>query len=331
MRYCYRPLEPSAACYDPSFSLANGRVNTRTAPIQKKFAEALDDLIAQVKQDRSILAAILCGILSHDTVWEKSDIDLALITIDDKKLESAHLALYADGVNVHAFLMPRADFRTMVEGAIRNSFMHSLLAKGRLLYTHDETIAALCEKLHEIGERDTQLQLLSAATQALPPLYKAHKFFLTRGDLDYTALWILYAATPLARIEVIGARLLAEREVIQQAMKLNPAFFKTVYTDLLNAKKTRKGVQAALDAIDGYVSERAAKLFRPLLDHLEEVGEARSCTEIEAYFKRNFNVEGVTTACEYLADQGLIGKASTPIQITRKSNVLLQELAFFKS
>jgi len=306
-------------------------VTTSTAPIQKKFTEALDDLIAQVKQDRSILAAILCGSLSHDTVWAKSDIDLALITIDDKKVDSAHLALYAGGVNVHAFLMPRAEFRTTVEGAVRNSFTHSLLAKGRLLYTHDETIASLCARLHEIGERDTQVQLLNAATYALPPLYKAHKWFLTRGDLDYTALWILYTATPLARIEVIGARLLADREVIPQAMKLNPSFFKTVYTDLLNAKKTRKSVQAALDAIDGYLSERAATLFRPVLDHLQEAGEARSCTEIEAHFKRNFNVEGVTTACEYLADQGLIGKASTSIQLTKKSNVILQELAFFKS
>jgi len=306
-------------------------VSTSTKPIQKQFTEALDDLIAQVKQDRSILAAILCGSLSHDTVWEKSDIDLALVTIDDKKVESAHVALYASGMNVHAFLMPRTEFRKTVEGAVRNSFMHSLLAKGRLLYTHDETIANLCAKLNEIGERDTQIQLFSAATQALPPLYKAHKWFVTRGDLDYTALWILYAATPLARVEVIGARLLADREVVPQAMKLNPAFFKTIYADLLNAKKTRKSVQAALDAIDGYLAERAATLFRPLLDYLKEVGEARSCTEIESHFKRNFNMEGVTTACEYLADQGLIGKVSTPVQITKKSNVLLQELAFFKS
>jgi hypothetical protein len=299
------------------------------ASIQKKFTEALDDLIAQVKQDRSILAAILCGSLSHDTVWEKSDIDLALVTIDEKKVEcDGGLSLDAGGVIVHAFLMPRAEFRKTVEGAIRNSFMHSLLAKGRLLYTHDETIAGLCARLHEIGERDTQVQMLAAATRALPPIDKAHKWLITRGDLDYTALWILYAATPLARIEVMGARLLADREVIPQAMKLNPAFFKTIYADLLNAKKTRKNVQAALDAIDGYLAERAATLFRPVLDHLREVGEARSCTEIEAHFKRHFDVEGVTTACEYLADQGLIGKASTPVQLTKKSNVLVQELAF---
>jgi predicted nucleotidyltransferase len=303
-------------------------VSSSTGSIQKKFTQALDDLVEHVKGDRSILAAILCGSLSHDTVWAKSDIDLLLITIDDKKADRSDVALYADGLNVHALLMPRADFRKMVEGTIRNSFGHSFLTKGRLLYTHDPTISSLCAKLHEIGERDTQMQLLRAGTSALPPVYKAHKWFITRGDLDYTALWILYAATPLARVEVIGARLLADREVIPQALKLNPEFFKTIYSDLLNAKKTRKSVQAALDAIDGYIAQRASTLFRPVIDHLREVGEARSSTEIEDYFKRTYDVEGVTTACEYLADQGLIGKASTPVQLTKRSNVMMQEMAF---
>lgn len=296
--------------------------------IPRKFTDALDQLIAQVKQDRSILAAILCGSLSHDTVWEKSDIDLVLVTIDDKKLEKTGLALYADGVNVHAFLMARAEFRKTVEGTVRNSFMHSLLAKGRLLYTHDPTIAGLCARLHEIGARDTELQLLAAATHALAPIDKAHKWLVTRGDLDYAALWILYAATPLARIEVMGAGLLADREVIPQALRLNPAFFTTIYTAMLNARQTPKSVEAALDAVDGYLAGRAAGLFRPVLDHLREVGEARSATEIEDHFRRNFNLEGVTSACEYLADRGLISKVSTPVQLTKMSNIQVQELAF---
>src|SRR5262249_43112130 len=104
---------------------------------------------------------------------------------------------------------------------------------------------------------------------------------------------------------------------------------KTIYADMLNAKKTKRSIQTALDAIDRYVAERAEKLFGMVIDHLREVGEARSCSEVEDHFKRNFDVEGVTTACEYLADQGLIGKASTPVRITKKSNVELQELAFF--
>jgi predicted nucleotidyltransferase len=299
--------------------------------IQQEFTLALDALVEQIKGDRSILAAILCGSLSYDTVWAKSDIDLVLVTIDDRKVETTDMALYADGINVHAFLMPRAEFRKTVEGSIGNSFMHSFLAKGRLLYTHDPTIADLCARLGEIGDRDTQVQLLQCATHALPSIYKAHKWFITRADLEYSALWILYAATPLAQVEVIGARLLADREVIPQAMKLNPEFFKTIYSDLLNTRKTRKNVQSALEAIDAYVAQRAPALFRPVIDHLREAGEARSCSEIEDHFKRNFNAGGVTLACEYLADQRLIGKASISGHLTKKSNIEVQQLAFYYS
>ena len=111
-----------------------------TGAIHQKFSKAVEALVEQVKKDRSILAAILCGSLSHDTVWDKSDVDLVLVTIDDRKVESGARALFADGVNVHALLIPRAEFRKTVEGAVRNSFMHTFLAKGRLLYTHDESI-----------------------------------------------------------------------------------------------------------------------------------------------------------------------------------------------
>ncbi|MEO6236110.1 MAG: hypothetical protein ABIQ52_03875 [Vicinamibacterales bacterium] len=298
-------------------------------PIEAQFAAALDAVIAQVKRDRSILAAVLCGSLSHDTVWALSDIDLVLVTIDDSKVAAGGKSLYADGVNVHALLVPRAEFRKMAEGSARNSFAHSFLTKGRLLYTHDPTIVEIFQALAAIGDRDTQLQLLRSAMQALPSLYKARKWFVTRGDLDYTALWILYAATPLARIEVVGRRLLADREVILQAQALNPALFSSLYTGLLNSTKTTKSVQTALEAAEDYIRRQATILFAPVLDYLRDAGEARAAGEIEAHFNRTVNVSSVTIACEYLADQGLVGKASIPARLTKKSNIDVEELAFF--
>jgi predicted nucleotidyltransferase len=304
------------------------------AAMQRKFSEALDALVGQVQQDRSILAAILCGSLSHDQVWAKSDIDLLLVTIDDKKVEAGHRALYADGLNVHAMLMPRAVFRKLVEGAVQQSFMHSFMTKGRLLYTHDESIADVFATLEaaragKIGEHDTELQLLTAATGVLGPLDKAHKWLITRGDLEYCSLYILYAATPLAQIEVLDARKLVDREVIPQALALNPSFFKTIYVDLLNNKKTAKAVEAALDATDRYLAERAPRVFAPVLEHLREAGDTRSATDIDHHFLRTHGIECVSGACEYLADLGLIGKAATTIQLTKKSNADVQELAFF--
>ena len=295
---------------------------------RETFTAALDSLVAQVRQDRSILAAILCGSLSHDTVWSKSDIDLFLITVDDAKIAAGGMALYADGVNVHAMLTPRAQFRRLVEGSMQNSFMHALLVKGRLLYSHDETIARLCEGLRDLGSRDREIQLLRASTHALAMIDKAHKWLVTRGDLDYTALWILYAATSLAQIEVISAGMVADREVIPQALKLNPALFHTIYTSLLNTKKTRANVAAALEAVDRFMAARATSLFAPVLAYLRDAGEARSCSELEHHFTSHFDVSQVTTACEYLADQRLIEKVSLPARLTKMSHVTVQELAF---
>ena len=296
---------------------------TDRGTIQARFSAALDALVGQVKDDRSVLAALLCGSLSHDTVWEKSDIDLVFVTVDDKQIARNSVSLTVDDVNIHAMLFPRTEFRKIVEGSLRNSFAHSFLAKGRLLYTHDPTIIDLCDRLREIGARDTQVRLLAAGISALGPIDKAHKWLVTRGDLDYAALWILYAATPLAQVEVIARGLLADREVIPQA------FFKTIYSDLLNRQKTADTVERALQAIDTYMLDRAPTIFGPVLEHLQDVGEVRSCREIEDHFTRHFDLSGVTLACEYLSDQGLVGKASAPIRLTKRSNLDVQELAFY--
>ncbi len=270
------------------------------AAMQRKFSEALDALVGQIQQDRSVLAAILCGSLSHDQVWAKSDIDLLLVTIDDKKVEAGHRALYADGLNVHAMLMPRASFRTLVEGAVQQSFMHSFMTKGRLLYTHDESIAGLFATLEaaRAGRSASTTRSCSCwapAAGVLGPLDKAHKWFITRGDLEYSSLYILYAATPLAQIEVLDARKLVDREVIPQALALNPPFFKTIYVDLLNNKKTAKA-SAGGARRHRSLSRRSVRrgCSRPCSNYLRETGDTRSATDIDHHFSRTHGIECVS-------------------------------------
>ena len=116
--------------------------------------------------------------------------------------------------------------------------------------------------------------------------------------------------------------------MIPQALSINPGFFKTIYTDLLNARKSRAAVAAALAAVDRYVEDRTAQLFASLIDYLREAGEARSASEIDAHFKRHFDIGSASSACEYLADRGLVAKVSQPARLTKKSNIDVQELAF---
>jgi hypothetical protein len=122
--------------------------------VRERFERALNELVELVREDRHILAAILGGSLSHDQVWEKSDIDLVLIRTDEKKGEDRKaLALTVDGVNNHTMIWSRDQFRKAIEGKTRNSFEHSFFAKARLLYTHDPTIEQSMADLGMIGDR----------------------------------------------------------------------------------------------------------------------------------------------------------------------------------
>ncbi len=302
--------------------------------IQQQFQQALDQLIERLQEDRNILAAILFGSLSYDTVWEKSDIDLMLITTEarstaEEKLSERFIALIERDVNIHAHIKTRSNFKRMIEGSLRSSFMHSSFVKSRLLFSRDKTLNQLYDGVLRLGQRDRQTQLFCAAAQVMPLLAKAEKFCRIKGDPHYAFLWITQTYSSLARIETYLHDEIADREVLQRALELNPAFFESIYTDLIDARKTPERIEAALQAIDAYLGERIPELFQPLLDHLESVGEIRSVTEIETWCEQQMNAEGAVSVCEWLADRGVVVKTSAPLRLTRRSLVEVDELAFF--
>lgn len=123
--------------------------------------------------------------------------------------------------------------------------------------------------------------------------------------------------------EIIG------REVIPQGQRLNPELFQVIYTDLLNKKKTKKSVGLALDTAEDYLELKAKRLFKPVFEYLQAMGDARSATDINHHFDRNHGVSNAVGCCEYLADLGRIDKVSTAVRLTTRSQLEVDELAFF--
>src|SRR5262249_16331305 len=123
------------------------------------FNEALTSLVERLKQDRYILAAILYGSLSHDQVWEKSDIDLLRVGTEEKR-PARSFCLVENGINIHATLVPRSRFKAMLEGSLQSSMVHASFAKSRLLFSHDETLREYYEGARRVGDADREWQLL---------------------------------------------------------------------------------------------------------------------------------------------------------------------------
>ncbi len=304
--------------------------------IQDHYQQALETFIERVQEDRQIIAAILFGSLAYDTVWEKSDIDVMLISAESRsKAQKAateqFFSLTENEVNIHASLTSRSDFKQLIEGAIQSSFMHSAFSKSKLLFTRDETIRDLYENTSHLGERDRQITLFRAGSHAIPSLNKAEKYCQVKEDPHYAYLWLISTCLSLAHIETAIHHQIATREVIHQALALNPDFFQVIYLDLLDQPKTLDNVGHVLQQIDAYLNDKISLLFQPLLDFLADEGIIQSVTQINHWFEREMNMsaEDAVIVCEWLADQEIIIKTSTPIRLTPRSLTEFEELAFY--
>ncbi len=297
--------------------------------VQQRYHRALDTFIEKVKQDRYIIAAVLEGSLSYDQVWERSDIDLMLIQRDGK-VKHRYYCLTEDGIFIHTHISSRAELKRDLEKSLDGSIAHSCFSKGTLLFSKDESITAWYEnaKRHRVASRDRQFQLMRLSGSVVALLTKAEKWYHVKRDCDYAFLWILYAVEVLARIEVVLHSEVPTREVIHQALAHNPEFFKSVYSDLINQKKTRTRIKKALDLIETYLDDKIFDLFGPLLQYLQEADDLRTITELNGHFRKKVQ-GGVDLACEWLADRDIIQKVSAPLKLTEKSQVEVEEAAFY--
>ena len=299
-----------------------------TEEVQERYKRALDSLISKLREDTTVLAAVLMGSMSHDVVWEKSDIDLLIVTTE-VKLKSTALFLTEEDVNIHAYLCTRSEFRKNLDGSLQSSFLHSLLSKGKMLFTRDETLTELYAARTEFGTRDRQSAALRAMVGALPELAKAEKWLHVRKDPHYCLVYILSVVHALAILETALQGEIASREVVQQALRLNPRFFQSGYTDLLSSEHSIAAMEVAINEIQIYLRGRAFKAVVPLLEYLEQEGTMRSATEIADYFHKNMRLPGIETVCEWLADEGIIRKVAMPVRVTEKSKVSVEEAAYY--
>jgi uncharacterized protein len=300
------------------------------AAVLARYQAVLDAFVAKLEQDYYVLAAALYGSLARGEPWEKSDIDLIIILRDGKETRARpFLWAVEDGINIMAEVYPRSRFRRALDGTLQGSVLHSIRSQCRLLFSKDPSIVEWFQESSHVGARDRAYQLLRVAAEVLYPLEKAQKWFYAKHDLNYSFLWILYAVNALARVEVLLNGEAPGREVLDQALEMNPEMFAAVYPDLVAVPKRPEIIEEALKRVDGYLVARADQLFSPVLDYLSEAGDPRTATDLNAYFKKKTQTGQLSSVYEWLADHHIIDKLSSPFRLTRKSQVELDEPAYY--
>lgn len=302
-----------------------------------RYQSALEDLIGRLREDRYVLAVVLEGSLTTETIWRRESIGVWIIEADgvtrrllsDGSNERLFRILVEGGINIHAELIPRSRFKQMVEGVARTAFSCNFFAERRVVYSIDSSIDAWFRQANTVATKDRERELLAFSTWTMHAVRSARRRLEVKRDLELAGQQILEAAHSVAHTEIIRAGRICEGDVIYRAMDEAPDLFQSIYVDVLSKRKSRRVLETALDAIDGYLTGHFRSFLKPLLSFLQKENRVVPLSEISEHFAASqlypWHLE---SACEWLERNGVVTKLSAPFKLTKRSLERVEEPAY---
>jgi uncharacterized protein len=312
------------------------KVMNRTEKL-KRFESALDLFLQRVRKDPNVLAAVLVGSLTEETIWRKDAIGLWLIEKDGvtKRLRAdgedprIFRSLVEEGVNLHVELIPRTRFKRMVEGSARTAFRYSFFARRTLIYSDDGALAKWFEQADTLARKDQDRELCIATTWLIHAQRHARRLLEDAKDLELTFQELLCCAHAVAAAEVIASGEVYEGLMIHRALQLAPKVMKDLYVDSLKGARTAPRLKKKLAGFEAYLERNAEVRLQPVLRYLKKEKRLVALSELSDYFAHSqlfpWHLE---SACEWLEEKGRIGKFSAPFALTKLSRVEVEEPAY---
>lgn len=303
-----------------------------------RFNTALNRLLERVAEDRYVLAIVLVGSLSAETIWRRESISLWIIEADgvsrrlrsDGNEERIYRTLVEDGINIHAQVILRSRFKMMVEGSSRTAFSCNYFSERKLVYSSDPSIDSWFELANQVATKDRERELLTFSTWTIHAHLQATKRLNLKDDFELTFQTILEAAHSIAYTEIIRIGQVWEQDAIAKAIEVSPELFQRIYVDVLADRTNRKTLENSLNRIDAYLVEHYPLHLKPLLQFLKKEGRAVPLSEIgDTFAFSSVYPWHLEAACEWLERKGFLQKLSAPFKLTKRSQESVEEPAYF--
>lgn len=304
----------------------------------EKFQSALQLFLERLEQDKTILAAILVGSISEETIWRKESIGMWIIEKDGgtRRLRSdgddpdVYRTLVEVDINFHVQLIPRSKFKQMVEGSSRTTFNCNFFEHRELIYCADPSIENWFTEANEVATRDQEKELLATTSWTIHACRYSRKLFEITEDLELTKQTLISAAYSLSALDIIQHGEVCEDLIIYRAIEYNPKLFQIVYLDVLTKRKTKKLFRTALERVEQYLDENAQQHLKPLLNYLTKQQRLVPLSEISDHFAYTqlypWHLESM---CEWLHQKSQLEKVSARFRLTSKSRIDVEEPAYF--
>lgn len=294
------------------------------AELRSRYQNAVDQFVDKLRDDINVIAAIISGSVAYDVLWEKSDVDMTLV-VRDQKLSSNTLSIVEDGITFNIYLVQRSMFKRGMERSIGGSVLQSYVAKGKLVYTTDESLYDFFEDIKQIGEDDRAITALEIACDLISTMHKVQKWIISRKDPAYAQYYLLKTAEAIARMELCIRGIPTSRSDIRKALEYNPEVMRVFYQQPMEGLLTEAELMDSVKQLDSYLEDKMDLFKKPVIEYLSDQ-EIKTTSMIANHFSMDSHY--IINVLEYMADKGVIEKVSQLIRLTPKSRMSIEEISF---
>lgn len=299
--------------------------------LRQKFDKALALFIDRINTDNSILAIFVLGSYTNGIVWEKSDIDMVIVTNEDRVLQDL-IVIQENNVQINAYIVSRNDYRRSQQRFLQGSIMHHMLSTSKLIHSTDRGISEFNRDMFSVAERDKRLQILVRSEMLVGALFKIRKALYVEESIEKSINWLILATQDIARILILLEGKIPGRDILTQAQETSKnEILKNLINNVFKKGFSNESVEYALKLIENYLIVNIKIFFEPLFDYLNDgIGE-RTHSELDLHFKKATGFQGLTLveSISWLCDQGFLMTGVKPKRITSRSRVAVDEITVY--
>lgn len=292
--------------------------------LKERYQSAIDQFIDKIKDDVNIVAVILGGSLAYDVIWEKSDVDLTVV-VRDQQLKHETLSVDEDGITFNIYIACRSSFRRFIEHETGGTFFQSYLAKGKIIYSTEDSFYEFFEDIKQIGEDDRAISALYIASELISTMNKVEKWMIARKDLMYAQYFFIKLAEGIANMELCIHGIPLSRSAIQKATELNPEIMRVFYNDPMSHLLTEEELTKGLKLLEQYLEDKMSLFKKPVVEYLSDQ-QTKTTSMIAKHFRVDSHIIG--DVLEFMWEKGVIEKVTQMVKLTPKSRLSVEEIGY---
>ncbi len=300
------------------------RTPSELAEIRARFDNTLKSFTEKLIPDPNVMAILIAGSASYDTVWEKSDMDITVL-VRDQKLTTYSYAIDEDGIVMNVDIKKIFDYKRMLERNKTGDFLSSYYCGARIVYSADESLEEILENNRTLGESDRVLTSFKQACWLIGDIEKIEKWLTVRNNPLYAQHWVLKAVDLYASMLLLLDGKIPNREAVVKAYERFPDKLHPVYVTPMSKQMTHEEIAEVIDLLKGFLEENLSLFEEPVKEYMGD-GEVRTVTNLVGHF--GVDSHSVSHIFDFLAEQGVVVKVSELVKITPKSRKSVEEIAY---